>query len=175
MCSEGMKVFITGMPGTGKSTLLLDIIGSLGKRGIAVGGFVTPEVRKGKARTGFLVRDLTSGEELLFAGRGLKAKETLGKYRIDVDTFEKVALKALQHAVEKCDVIAIDEIGKMELKSGKFRQLLGEILNSDKKVIAVLHRDYKESFGSFGKVYELTKDNRDAVAREIEGLFPGKA
>ena len=42
-------------------------------------------------------------------------------------------------AVENCDVIAIDEIGPMELFSEKFKEAVRKALESRRLVIAIIH------------------------------------
>jgi nucleoside-triphosphatase len=46
--------------------------------------------------------------------------------------------------VEKCDIIAIDEIGPMELFSEKFKQATRKALESRKPVLAVVHWKAKD-------------------------------
>ena len=62
-----MKIFITGNPGCGKTTLLKEISQILKEWGIVFTGFITDEVRKGNTRTGFTIQDLATSEKLIFA------------------------------------------------------------------------------------------------------------
>ncbi len=166
-----MKIFLTGLPGCGKTTVLLKVIEILKQRGLKIGGIITPEKRIGQKRIGFLVKDIYSGKERLLASSDYKFGPRLGKYRVNLDNFEKIALPALQFAFKNCDLIAIDEIGKMEFFSEKFKQKVFEILNSDKRVIAVLHRSFVFQFKDYGKIFEVTIENRENLPKEIAQLF----
>ncbi|MEM1574361.1 MAG: NTPase [Nitrososphaerota archaeon] len=162
-------IFITGPPRIGKSTILMKIIELLKQKGIKVGGIITPEKREFGKRIGFLVKDIISGEEGTLAKicTSISNKPKFGKYIIDIEDFERVALKALDFSLKNCDVIAIDEIGRMEFYSLKFKEKIYEILNSNKIVIAVLHRDFINQFKKYGEVIEVNLKNRDKLPEEI--------
>jgi nucleoside-triphosphatase len=162
-----MRIFLTGYPGSGKSTVLMKVIELLKQKGLKVGGFVTPELRERNKRVGFCVEDIHSVRKGILASTEVKTGPKLGKYKINVKEFENIALKALDFAVENCDLVAIDEIGKMEWFSEKFREKIIEILNSEKPVIAVLHRNFVNRFKKYGKVIEVTLANREKLPEEI--------
>lgn len=160
------RIFLTGRPGVGKSTVLLRTIELLRKHGYSVGGFVTPEVRICGRRVGFVVKDLVSGNELQFAGIG-EIGRRLGKYGVNVEKFDCVALPALRYAMENCDVIAIDEIGRMELFSKAFERELGRVLAMEKPLIATLHRKLRRRFEDKGVVIEVTQANRSELPERL--------
>ena len=166
-----MKIFLTGKPGSGKSTVLLKVIKLLKEKNLEVGGIVTPEKREKGRRIAFLVKNVYSGEEGILASIKQKFGPRLGKYKINLKEFERVALPALDFALKKCDVIVIDEIGKMEWFSQKFRERVFEILNSNKIVIAVLHRSFINKFKNYGKVFEVKLENREKLAEIISLYF----
>jgi nucleoside-triphosphatase len=166
-----MRIFLTGQPGSGKSTVLIKTIDLLKQRGLKVGGIITPEIRKERKRIGFLVKDIYSGREGILASIDQKFGPRLGNYHINLEEFERIALPALDFAVKKCDLIAIDELGKMEFFSLKFKEKIFEILNSDKKVIACLHRNFVNQFKNFGKIIEVTFENREKLPEEILKYF----
>jgi nucleoside-triphosphatase len=162
-------IFLTGLPRIGKSTVLMKIIELLKQKGIKVGGIITPEKRERGKRIGFIVKDIISGEEGVLARicTSISDKPKFGKYIIDIDDFEKVALKALDFSLKNCDVIAIDEIGRMEFFSLKFKEKIYEILNSNKIIIAVLHRDFINQFKKYGEIIEVNLENRNKLPEEI--------
>jgi nucleoside-triphosphatase len=162
-----MKIFLTGLPGCGKSTVLMKVIELLKERGLKVGGIVTPEVRVKGKRVAFAVRDIYSGKEGILASVEQKTGPRLGKYRVNLESFEKVALPALDFALKECDIVAIDEIGKMEFFSEKFKRKVYEIICSNKPSIAVVHRNYAKEFRNFGKMILVTKGNRDELPEMI--------
>jgi len=166
-----MKVFITGRPHSGKSIVLEKTIELLKQKGLKVGGFITPEIVEQNNRVGFSVKDVYSGEMGVLASVDFKIGPKVGKYGIAIEEFERVVLKALDFAVDKCDVIAVDEIGKMEFFSEKFKQKLTEILLIDKPFIAVLHRNYVKEFKQYGEVIEITAKNRNQLPEKIVKLI----
>ena len=162
------KIFLSGKPGVGKSTLLKQILEELRREGFKVGGIVTPEVRKGGKRVGFKVVDVYSGREAWLAKVGVYPNAVrFGKYSVFVHEFERVALPALDFALRECEVIAVDEIGKMEFLSRRFKEKIFEILKSERFLVAVLHRNFLHSFRSFGEVVEVRKENRERVREEV--------
>jgi nucleoside-triphosphatase len=162
-----MKIFLTGLPGSGKSTVLIKTIELLKKKGLKVGGFITPEIREKGRRKGFFVKDVFSGSMEVFASVDFKIGPKLGKYCIDVAAFDKIALKAIDFALEKCDVIVVDEIGKMEFFSENFKKKLGALMLEDKPLMAVLHKNFVDQFKQLGKVIEVTEENRERLPEEL--------
>ena len=74
------KFFLTGPPGSGKSTVLLRCVEKLRGLGFTVGGIATPELRLGGRRVGFNVIDLSSGQKALMAGDEVSSWLRVGKY-----------------------------------------------------------------------------------------------
>ena len=75
--------------------------------------------------------------------------------------------------LKKCDGIAIDEIGPMELFSGKFKEAVRKALNSRKLVVAVVHWKAKDRLISEAKNRQdaetttVTMENRDKLHKTI--------
>jgi len=162
-----MKIFLTGMPGSGKSTVLMKAIERLRAEGLRVGGIITPEVKTEGRRTAFKVVDLSSGEEGILASVDQPNGPSVGKYRVNITDFERVAIPALNSAIKECDIICIDEIGKMELFSAKFKQKVNEILKSEKPLIAAVHRNYAKNYERIGIMIHVTPENREAIVDTV--------
>ena len=161
-----MAVYLlTGSPKAGKTTLLYNIVKALkGKK--KVGGFLSPERKEHGTRTAFYVEDVSSGEKALLAsikGNGPR----VGKYFVDVVSFEDLALPILEKC-EEYDVLVIDEIGAMEMKSKKFSEKIEEILRSKPcTILASVGIRYIEKFKTFGEVIRVNAENRHLVEKEI--------
>jgi len=161
------KYFLTGPPGSGKSTVMLRCVERLQERGFAVGGIATPELRKGGRRIGFEVVDLASGRRALLAGVDVASRFRVGRYGVDLMGFESVALPALDYAEENCDVVCIDEIGRMELFSEPFKRRIERLMRGPKPMIAVLHRSYVGAYGGWGTLFHVSPENRERLTRVI--------
>ena len=165
----GRKFLLTGMPGSGKSTVVLRCVEELRRGGLRVGGISTPEVRRGGRRVGFEVVDLATGRRGTLAAVGIHSRYRVGRYGVDVEGFEAVALPALRHAEERCDVICIDEIGRMELYSNSFEEAVRRILGGVKPVLAVVHRRYAGAYSHYGELLWVSRDRVNRLVEYIVG------
>ncbi len=161
------NILISGPPASGKSTLLADAI-----KGKNVGGIYTPEIRRDGERWGFKVIDLHTGKEAIFASIEIKPA-VVSKYGLDVEAFERVAIPAIEWALESADIVAIDEIGNMEMHSEKFKQLVEQALDA-KKVIATISFRSKDSFiekvklRKDVKIHYITTVNWERILKEVK-------
>jgi nucleoside-triphosphatase len=130
------KILLTGRPGVGKTTVIMKVVEEF--RGRA-GGFYTEEIRKGNTREGFRIRTL-DGRNGILAHVSHSGPFRVGRYGVDVEAFDGIAIPSLERAIEREKLIIIDEIGKMELFSRRFRSLILRILASEKKILAVIHQ-----------------------------------
>jgi nucleoside-triphosphatase len=154
-----MKIFLTGRSGSGKSTALMTVIERLVAKGLRIGGIITPEVRAKDRRIAFKVIDLSSGEEGILASIDQLTGPRVGRYRVDIPSFERIALPALNFALEECDITCIDELGTMEFFSTKFKHKVKEILSSGRPVIAVVHNNYVKIYKRIGTLFQVTTKN----------------
>jgi len=125
---------LTGRPGTGKTSLIKQAIA--GVRG-EVGGFYTEEIRSGGAREGFRLVSL-DGQEAILAHIDTPSPYRVSKYGVDIDSLDRVGVAALNQAAKECNLVIVDEIGKMELFSANFREAVWQIINSGKKVLGTI-------------------------------------
>jgi len=132
-------LLITGSPGTGKTSVLLKVVDALKARGYSVGGVISREARVGWARVGFEILDLGSGRRGWLAHVNRKIGPQIGKYRVNLEDLENIGANAIVDAVENFDVIAIDEIGPMELFSEKFKEAVKRAVECGKLVVSVVH------------------------------------
>ena len=125
---------LTGRPGTGKTSLVRQAVAELKGK---VGGFYTEEIRVQGTRLGFKLITL-DGQEAVLAHVDFHGRHRVGKYGVDVDALERVGVPALAEAIRQRDVIVIDEIGKMELFSNRFREVVLEAIQSGKRVLGTI-------------------------------------
>jgi nucleoside-triphosphatase len=166
-------LLLTGDPGVGKTTVLIKTADGLKAGGICLGGMISREVREGNVRVGFEIIDLTSGKLGWLARVNQQIGSRVGKYHVNLQDLEIIGAKAIRDATEKCDVIAIDEIGPMELYSPKFKKAVAEALESKKLVLAVVHAKAKDSLITEAKeredaeVFTVTLSNRDSLPQSL--------
>jgi len=132
-------LFLTGSPGVGKTTVLLRVVESLKAKGYGVGGMVSREVRSCGTRIGFEILDLGSNRRGWLAHVSQPTGPQVGKYRVNLKDLDAVGVEAILRAVEECHVVAIDEVGPMELFSEKFREAVRRAVDSGKFVVGVVH------------------------------------
>lgn len=132
------KILISGKPGCGKSTLVMKIVDALKEKNVTIGGIITPEFRQRGVRTGFKICNLLTAECKLMASRLFSSSIRVGRYGVDLHVIETFGCEALKQAHTEAQVVVIDEIGKMELLSDKFQQVLYGLLKSDKLVLATV-------------------------------------
>jgi nucleoside-triphosphatase len=119
------KILLTGRPGCGKTTLIKRVVNKLA---LPAGGFYTEEIRKRGTRVGFRIVTL-DGEEAVFARVDFDAPQRLGKYGLDLSALE-AGIEAIRSAVRDKQLIVIDEIGPMEIRSPMFCDAVEEALET---------------------------------------------
>ncbi len=125
---------LTGSPGVGKTSLIKQALSRLQGR---AGGFFTEEIRTGGVRQGFRIVTL-DGRSAALAHIDIKSPYRVSKYGVDIEGLEKVGVAALRDATQECDLVVVDEIGKMELFSAGFREAVMEAMSSGKRVLGTI-------------------------------------
>ena len=132
------RILLTGPPRSGKTTLVCRLAEELTASGVAVGGFLTREIREGGERVGFTVEEI-EGSSALLAHVALSEGPVVGRYRVNVAAFETLALPALERAAQHCRVTIVDELGQMELFSRAFVDSFNRLLGQDIPLVATIH------------------------------------
>ena len=130
-----------------------------------IAGLTTPEVRRAGIRVGFKMIDLASGEQGVLASTSGKGPG-VGKYRVNLSGVEKI-VRRIEASLDAADFIFIDEIGKMELLSKSFEELVEHVFSLAKPVIAVVHRNFISRYRGEGRVFVLKRDNFEEVRESI--------
>jgi nucleoside-triphosphatase len=162
------NILITGLPGVGKTTLIKRLSQKL--TDLHPVGFYTEEIRERGVRKGFYMISL-DGRRGILSHVDIKGPFKIGKYGVDVESFERF-LDSIPFFDPETRLIVIDEIGKMECLSYKFKGLLKRVLDSERIVVATIAlkgggiiADIKKR-GDIG-LFEITHENRDLVLSEI--------
>jgi nucleoside-triphosphatase len=162
-----VRIAITGKPGCGKTTLCLKIFQRL-KGKLKISGVVTREVRERGRRIGFLFCDLSTGEEMWLAHVKNPSKIRVGKYGVYVENIGIISERLRNRDAE---VMIVDEIGPMELKSLDFVRAIEDLINEKKTLIFTIHLRAKhpllERIRREFKVFYIDEKNRDDVFEDI--------
>jgi nucleoside-triphosphatase len=159
---------LTGSPGTGKTTVIKQAVSGLE---IKAGGFYTEEIRTAGVRQGFRIITL-DGYDAVLAHIDTPGRCRVSKYGVDIANLENTGVAALERAIADSDLIVIDEIGKMELFSPRFKDAVLKAVDSSKKVLGTVMLNpnpFADEIKSRPqvKVLELTRVNREHVLKEI--------
>ena len=153
--------------------MLLKTVDAVKRKGYRVGGMISREVRENGMRVGFKILDLNSSKNGWLASVNQKGGPHVWKYRVNMEDLDFIGAKAIGDAVEKCAIIAIDEIGPLELFSEKFKEATRKALDSSKPVVAVVHWKARDKLINEAKTCEdsetftVTQENRDKLPEII--------
>jgi nucleoside-triphosphatase len=130
------RVLLEGRPGVGKTTVARRLAELLRESGVALRGFTTEGIREGRRRVGFAIETL-DGRRATLAHVDFPGPPRVGKYGVDLEAFERIALPALGD--RGSELVLIDELGKMELASEGFRTAVSELFGGNASIVATVH------------------------------------
>jgi nucleoside-triphosphatase len=170
------RVLIEARPGAGKTTALSRLAERLEDAGVALSGFLTREMRSKGRRVGFEIETF-SGQRGLLAHVDIKGPPRVGRYGVDLDEFERLALPALERPSD--GVVLIDELGKMELASERFREAVHALFQRPVPIAATVHTARHPFTDALKRrpdvsTIRLSAANRDCLPSEVaERLLAG--
>ena len=88
-------------------------------------------------REGFRLVTL-DGRSVILAHTDIHSQCRVSRYGVDIESLDRVGVSALHQAAEECDLVVIDEIGKMELFSARFREAVSQVIDSGKRVLGTI-------------------------------------
>jgi nucleoside-triphosphatase len=173
MEQQAHNILITGLPGVGKTTLIKKISSQV--RHFHPVGFYTAEIREKAERVGFELIDLQDRHEIL-SHVSIRSPHRVGRYGVNVRGFETF-LESIPFFDPLSDIIILDEIGKMEICSQKFKSLLPELLDSGKVLIATIALHGGGFIGEIKKrkdvlLFTMIMENRNSLQQEILKMLP---
>jgi nucleoside-triphosphatase len=160
-----VRVLVEARPGAGKTTAAIRLAERLRAAGLPLAGFFTEEMREGGVRVGFRIETF-DGERGVLAHVERRGPPRVGKYGVDLDAFERLALPAVEPPAGGASVI--DELGKMELASARFREAVTILFDSDVPLVATVHA-FRHPFTDELKgradveLVKLSRANRDEL------------
>jgi nucleoside-triphosphatase len=127
------NILITGLPGSGKTTLVEKIAIQLS---VPTVGFITREIRQEGNRVGFSI-DTLDGRNGVLAHIDFKSRFRVGRYGVRIETIDEIAVPSLKASSANV-LIVVDEIGKMECLSAVFRKAIMGVLDAPNSVLATI-------------------------------------
>ena len=166
----GRTLLLTGRPGIGKTTIIRAVVESLDEQ---VGGFYTEEIRGPGGREGFRLVTL-EGQKAVMAHVNMRGKgrPRVSRYGVDVRAIERMGVAALRRAMQKGQILVVDEIGKMELFCEPFKEAVLQAVNGPYRVVAtVMAKPHPWVDGlkvmPQVEVWEVTTENREKMASRV--------
>jgi nucleoside-triphosphatase len=166
------RLLIEARPGAGKTTAIGLLADRLRERGVPLSGFLTRELREHRRRVGFEIETF-AGERGLLAHVDIKGSPRVSRYGVDLEEFERLALPQLD-APSSEGVVLIDELGKMELASERFREAVLALMQAPVPVVATVHTARHPFTDSLRQrkdvsIVRLNAANRDGLPSELAG------
>jgi nucleoside-triphosphatase len=124
------------------------------------GGFYTEEIRERGVRRGFRLVTLDGQDATLS--------------HTDIDSPYRVGVSALRRAARQGDLVVINEIGKMELLSTKFREAVLQIIEGGHRVLGTITLSPDPLVDAIKRhprvnLVTVTEANRHQLLEEISG------
>lgn len=166
------NILICGSPGVGKTTLIKKILENLNLKS---GGFHTEEIKEKGNRVGFKIISLDNQEGIL-AHISIRGTKRVGRYGVNIYDLENIGVKSLYRAFKNDDLIIIDEIGKMEIFSDKFKDKVLDCLNSEKFVLATIGIGGDKFISQIKErddviIFKMNRENRDELMDKVLHLI----
>ncbi len=150
----------------GKSTVIAKVVEELDAN---VCGIQCSEIRSEGKRVGFKIQDIATGRAGILSHVECSGP-AVGKYHVNLADLDDIGTNAIKKSAN-CDLVVIDEIGPMELKSQHFVSAVEQVLDSDRGMLVVLHHSsrhplscrIREEF----RIITVNEQNRDGLAEII--------
>lgn len=168
----GRTILLTGRPGVGKTTVIRKVVARLGER---CGGFYTAEMRQRGRRVGFRIVTL-DGREGVLAHVDIRGRPRVGRYGVNLRDLDEIGVAALRDALTTREVVVVDEIGKMELFSPAFKEVVLAAIEGPKAVLGTIMlkpHPWADRIKSLPRVtvLEVTRANRDTLPKRVVKLL----
>lgn len=173
-------VLLTGEPGVGKTTICKMLIEHF-KNEENISGFYTEEVRGTDSKSGRVGFDVVSIDDLTLRFPLARLSSMcpqlhgprVSKYTIDLEKFEASTVPLLKKSFADTSLCVIDEIGKMELFSPRFKSLVIDLFDRTSVNLLCTVPSYQIKFVDDLKrrddveLFHVTKCNRNYLKSEL--------
>ena len=162
------NVFITGIPGVGKTTLVRKLAQDLSM--LLIKGFYKEKIVEDDSTRGFRVISFDYQEQIL-AHLFIEGPNKMDGFGVNIEGFEKFILPQFQN-IDMVDLFIFDEIGKMECMSDSFCSGFEKILDADVPVITTYSHHSAFKLNTLKKrkdttFLQMTLKNRDDIWKQV--------
>ena len=185
------KIGITGLPRSGKSAVMEKVVSMLADERIEemrargddveaaklLGGMRCEPLIEDGERVGFKCINYQTGEEAVMAHKKIDSRTRVLGYGIDPEALDRVAVPAIQEAMDDYEVIVIDEIGKFSVESEAFVEVVRKAMEVDKPTLVTLHKKSRHPLlqdirrRDDARILEVTPVNRALLPYKIHKLM----
>ena len=185
------KIGITGLPRSGKSAVMDKVVSMLADERIEemrargddveaaklLGGMRCEPLIEDGERVGFKCINYQTGEEAVMAHKKIDSRTRVLGYGIDPEALDRVAVPAIQEAMDDYEVIVIDEIGKFSVESEAFVEVVRKAMEVDKPTLVTLHKKSRHPLlqdirrRDDARILEVTPVNRALLPYKIHKLM----
>ena len=164
-----MRILLTGERGVGKSTLARRIFEILGTQ---PAGFQTFPVFENGRKMGYLIKDLMTGRERLFAHRAFVDGPRFGNFHVHDAAFTEFGVDILNNLDSAAAWVLLDEVGVMEKNAVAFLLALTNLWQSPRNQFWVVQKrsPFLNTLAALNRPFfrfEITHTNRDALVEKI--------
>ena len=170
-------ILVTGPPGIGKTSVLRRAVNELKNREYEIGGVICHEVREGGTRVGFEIMDLSTEARGWLAHVNHSTGSKVGKYHVNLIDLDVIGAGSILGAIQNADILAVDEIGPMELSSTAFSNALLKAMESSKPMLGTIHYRLSNSLVDSIKqredveIIKVTYENRENLHSLITNMI----
>jgi len=185
------KIGITGLPRSGKSAVIEKVVSMLADERVEemrargddveaaklLGGMRCEPLVEDGERVGFKCINYQTGEEAVMAHKSIDSRTRVLGYGIDPEALDRVAVPAIQEAMDDYEVIVIDEIGKFSVESEAFVEVVRKAMEVDKPTLVTLHKKSRHPLlqdirrRDDARILEVTPVNRALLPYKIHKLM----
>lgn len=149
----------------------------IGREHPLLGGVRTEPLLENGERLGYKVINIVTEEEGVIAHKSIDSRLRVLGYGLNMEELERIAIPAIQYAVDHCEVLVIDEIGKFSVESEAFVSAVRSALEVDMPTLLTLHKKSRHPLlqdirrRDDGRILEVTPVNRALLPYKIHKLM----